>query len=131
MRGRLPVGREQARQRGFTLIEVLVALTIVSVALAAFARITGQTAANLGHIEQQSLAMLSAENSLAELRIGTLPAPGVRRFECPQGERRFACRVSIEPPRQGVYDVAVDVYAGRDDDHSLASLRTQLPAARP
>lgn len=114
-------------QDGFTLIEVLVALAIISVALAAFVRMTSQTTTNLGHLEQRSLAMLSAENSLAELRIGTLPSAGILAVDCPQADQRFVCRVQIGPVQQGVRHITVDVYLGRDNTHSLASVQTRLP----
>ncbi|MGQ2998950.1 MULTISPECIES: type II secretion system minor pseudopilin GspI [Variovorax] len=116
--------------RGFTLIEVLVALAIISIALAAFVRITSQTVGNQGHLERQSLALLSAQNSLAELRIGSLPPPGLRQVDCPQGELAFVCRVQIAPSRDGMRAVAVDVYLGRDSDRSLASLQSRLPESR-
>ncbi|GGY04336.1 type II secretion system minor pseudopilin GspI [Paludibacterium paludis] len=118
------------RAAGFTLIEVLIALTIVGVALAAFARMTGQTAANAGYLAESSLAMLSADNALAELRIGTLPAPGVRVLDCPQGDLPLVCRVEILAAPQALRDVAVDVYDGRERNRRLAHLTTRLPEPR-
>lgn len=118
------------RRAGFTLIEVMVALAIISVALAAFVRLTSQTATNLGLLEQRSLAMLSAENSLAELQLSALPAAGVRQVECPQADQPFICRVQIGPSEQGLRPVAVDVYPGRDSSQRLAGLQTRLPERR-
>ncbi|MGE4593829.1 type II secretion system minor pseudopilin GspI [Alcaligenes sp.] len=114
-------------QAGFTLIEVLIALAIISVALAAFVRITSQTTTNLGHLEQRSLAMLSAENSVAELKISSLPAPGIQTIDCPQADQPFICRVQIGPTQHGTRSVAVEVYPDRNTDRHLASLRTRLP----
>jgi general secretion pathway protein I len=119
----------KARWAGFTLIEVLVALAIVSVALAAFVRVTSQLTVNVGDIETRSLAMLSADNSLTELGAGMQPmtAAGTYTTECPQGELHLICRVRIGEPQQGLRAVSVDVYAGRNTDVRLASLHTRLP----
>ena len=115
---------------GFTLIEVLIALAIISIALAAFVRLTSQTATNLGKVEQKSLAMLSAQNSLAELQIDSLPSPGPRQVACPQADQDFICRVQIGPSQEGMRAVAVDVYLGRESDQRLASLQSRLPERR-
>ncbi|MDQ0072487.1 general secretion pathway protein I [Variovorax boronicumulans] len=117
---------------GFTLIEVLMALTIVSIALAAIVRASSLTITNLGLLEQQSLAMLSAENSLAELRIGRGPTgPGVVRGPCPQGGVRLVCRLEAGAAVDGLRLVTVDVYLADDGDRRLASLQTRvLEAAR-
>lgn len=116
--------------RGFTLIEVLIALAIISIALAAFVRLTSQTATNLGLLEKRSLAMLSAQNSLAELQIDALPPAGLRQVACPQADHLFVCRVQIGPLQEGMRMVTVDVYLGRNSDRRLASLQSRLAERR-
>lgn len=119
------------KAKGFTLIEVLMALTIVSIALAAIVRASSLTITNLGMLEQQSLAMLSAENSLAELRIGQGPAgPGVVRSPCPQGNVRLVCRLEAGATVDGLRLVTVDVYLADNADRRLASLQTRMPEGR-
>ncbi|UVH57839.1 type II secretion system minor pseudopilin GspI [Variovorax paradoxus] len=119
------------RAAGFTLIEVLIALAIVSIALAAIARASSLTITNLGLLEQQSLAMLSAENSLAELRIGQGPAgPGVVRSACPQGGLRLVCRLEAGAAVDGLRTVTVDVYLAENGDRRMASLQTRVQEGR-
>lgn len=125
----LPIPRTGAK--GFTLIEVLMALTIVSIALAAVVRASSLTITNLGMLEQQSLAMLSAENRLAELRMGQSPTgPGAVRNACSQGKVRLVCRLETSVAVDGLRNVTVDVYLAEDGDRRLASLQTRVPEAR-
>ena len=51
--------------RGFTLIEVLVALAIVAIALAAAIRAVGLMTDGNGLLRDKSLALLAAESRLA------------------------------------------------------------------
>ena len=55
-------------ERAFTLIEVMVALAIVSVALLAALRAAGQGTSNLGDLRTRLLAGWVAENVMAEHR---------------------------------------------------------------
>jgi general secretion pathway protein I len=116
---------------GFTLIEVLMALTIVSIALAAIVRASSLTITNLGLLQQQSLAMLSAENRVAELRIAQgAMSPGTASSPCPQGGVALTCRVEIGALADGLRAVTVDVYLAEEDKRRLASLQTRLAQAR-
>ena len=74
------------RSPGFTLVEVLVALAIVAVALAAGLRSSGALVQNAQRQSEQLLAQLCAENELVRLRLGRqLPAIGQGDFDCEQG----------------------------------------------
>ena len=55
MRRERQTGRTRLRQRGLTLIEVLVALAIIAVALAAALRATGLMAANNRALQDKAL----------------------------------------------------------------------------
>ncbi|MCT2532894.1 type II secretion system minor pseudopilin GspI [SAR92 clade bacterium H231] len=64
--------RGQAEYRGFTLIEVLIALTIFALCAAVFTAQSTSTLSNRNRIVQQQLALWVAKNKLAELRIGII-----------------------------------------------------------
>ncbi|KKO71961.1 type II secretion system minor pseudopilin GspI [Kerstersia gyiorum] len=86
----------RARTSGFTLIEVLVALAIAGVALAACVRALGLSASGTQAMRERSLALLSAENRMAELRLlNAFPGPGRQTENCPQGPLTLTCEQEI------------------------------------
>ena len=73
-------------QRGFTLIEILVAVAILAVALAATARAAGVATDGALETRQRLLATWAAENRVAELRARmAFPDPGTTKFPVTQG----------------------------------------------
>lgn len=62
----------QSRQKGFTLIEVLIALVIVAVALSALSNTIGQYVFNQTGLKERVVATWVAQNRLVELQSGLL-----------------------------------------------------------
>lgn len=86
------------RARGFTLIEVLVALGIVAIALTAGLQAAG---ALTRHAQRQSdmvLAQLCAENALVGVRLARqLPTVGDNSSECEQAGRSLKLTLTVRP----------------------------------
>ena len=84
--------------RGFTLIEVLVALGIVAVALAAGVRATGSLMRNAERQSDLLLAHLCAENALVNMRLSRqMPPVGDNTSNCEQAGRNLALRLWVQP----------------------------------
>ena len=82
--------------QGFTLVEVLVALTIVAVALMASLRAVGALAQGAAELEARTLAQWSAENRLTRMRVQTeWPPVGSSRFDCSQAGVSLECRERV------------------------------------
>ena len=72
-------------KRGFTLIEVLVALAIVAVSVMAGMQAAGSMTRNADRQWQVLLAQVCADNALVRLRLASaLPNVGESRVACPQ-----------------------------------------------
>ena len=83
--------------RGFTLIEVLVALAIVAVALAAGMRTIAQSADGASLLKARTLALWVAENRLALAQLeDPAPATGTSRGEDAQAGLLFAWRRTVD-----------------------------------
>jgi len=112
-----------ARARGFTLVEVLVAMTIAAIALMTAMRATGSLAVNSAELRARSLAQWSAENRLSQIRIAAeWPALGRREYDCSQAGVELVCVEQVfQTPNPQFRRVEVGVYA-RGSDHRLSRL---------
>lgn len=86
------------RARGFTLLEVLVALVIIGVALAAAMRGALALTGNSVDARRILLATITAENRLLELRLARdRLEPGQTSTECAEGGVAFVCEQIVKP----------------------------------
>ena len=100
------------RQRGFTLLEVLVALVIVGTALGASLRAVGSLTQNSNGLRSAMMATWSAENRLVQIRLShAFPSVGKQRYDCPQGDLALVCEEEVlTSPNPRLRRVEVSVY---------------------
>lgn len=86
----------QTHQRGFTLIEVLVALAIVAVALTSSLTVSGALTRHAQRQKEVLLAQICADNALNQLRLSQqLPGVGNSRVSCPQLDLNFEVALTV------------------------------------
>lgn len=86
------------RSGGFTLIEVLVALAIVAVALAAGTQAMQALTANAARQSSVLLGQLCAENELIKIRLSRqLPSVGDSSTTCEQAGQTLQVLVTVRP----------------------------------
>lgn len=92
------MNRLRPAPRGFTLIEVLVALAIVAVTLIAGLQATASLTRNTSRQTERVLAQLCAENALAQVRLSRqLPDVGDSTRPCEQAGRTLDLRLLVQP----------------------------------
>jgi len=113
-----------SKSRGFTLLEVLVALVIVGTALGASLRAVGSLASNSAGLRSAMMATWSAENRLVQIRLGKeYPAVGKQTYECPQGDLRLVCHEEVlASPNPLLRRVEVSVYDADNPERRIIKL---------
>lgn len=121
------------RARGFTLLEVMVALAIVAVALVALIRLVASGAQVRSQMETRTLAHWVGVNRVAALRAGAeWPAPGMAEGSAEQAGRLWTWRQEVSVTADpSIREIRVRVSDEQDRAVSLiAAYLAQPPGAK-
>ncbi|MDR7269046.1 general secretion pathway protein I [Pelomonas saccharophila] len=114
------------RARGFTLIEVLVALVIVAIALGAGIKAAGALTDNAERLTLVSAGQWCAENLLTELRLSQqFPNIGESPFACEQLGRSYTGKLKVSPTPNPLFR-RVDADVIDDQGRPVLTLTTIL-----
>ncbi|MDP1899164.1 MAG: type II secretion system minor pseudopilin GspI [Rubrivivax sp.] len=115
------------KARGFTLIEVLVALAVVAIALGAGLRAAGVLTDNAGRLAAVVAAQWCADNQLTGLRLSrAFPGVGDADFSCEQLGRSYPGKLVTRPTPNPSFR-RVDAVVSDEAGHVLVTLSTVLP----
>lgn len=103
----------KARAKGFTLLEVLIALAIVAMSVGALLGTVTSSASNVIYLKEKTLAEWVALNRLTEVRIDQqMPGEGKRSGNSVMGGMRWEWQEEvIELPVKGMFRVDVRAHA--------------------
>jgi general secretion pathway protein I len=111
---------------GFTLIEVMVALAIVAIALAAGSRAASSVVGTSQRLNDVVLAQWCADNELTELRLqGRLPPVGKSTFDCVQLGRDFKGTLKVQPTPNPSFH-RVDAIVANDEGRQMLTIATVM-----
>lgn len=110
------------QSKGFILIEILVGLAILGIAMISSMRAISTAADAQMAINQRSLALLSADNYLTDIRINRLwPEIGVITYPCPQLNHAFICQDRVlATPNPLFRRIEISVYQSSPTNPSIA-----------
>ena len=116
------------QRRGFTLVEVMVALTVLAVALTAGYRALGQSTNNMDLLKRRALAQWVAQNQLAALQLdrgGAVVVDGTAR----QADVDFTWHVTLSAtPNAAFRRAEIAVADTTQPGYQLAHLTAYLSA---
>jgi len=111
---------------GFTLIEVMVALAIVAIALAAGSRAASSVVNTSQRLNDVVLGQWCADNQLTEMRLlDQLPAVGKTPFSCTQLGREFKGTILVQPTPNPSFR-RVDATVADDGGRQLVTISTVM-----
>lgn len=112
------------KQRGFTLLEVLVALAVVALALGALVRAGTSELRAQARLDEVQRGQLAAQTLLAELRLAeAFPAEGLREGRLEQGGMKLRYRITIGPtPDRSIRRAEVQIFRDQEQPAPVASI---------
>lgn len=118
-------------QRAFTLLEILVAVAILAVALAATSRAAATATDGALETRQRLIATWAAQNRVAELRArAVFPAAGTQRFATEQAGLALSVEEAVsDTPNPTIRRVDLAVSEARAPDRVITRLTAYV--ARP
>lgn len=115
-------------ERGFTLIEILIALAIVGIGLTAALRASSAGTDGLGEYRDRMLALWLAENIAVEhVARGDWPATGITRHEDAYGDRLLIVEEDVKStPNPYFRRLEIKVSAANRPEHVMQRIVTML-----
>lgn len=116
------------KTKGFTLIEIMIALAIFGIVSTTLIKSATQTVSQSRIIKERSLAQWIAENEMQTLRLQprtaeAFPSQGTDRSSLTMGGREWQVEVDVrDTENEWVRRVEIAVYDEQDLDRSLGNL---------
>ena len=109
---------------GFTLIEVMVALTIIAISLGALLNTSGAQATGASYLKQKTIAHWVAMNELTQLNIlGQLPDVGDKKGSTKMANHEwYWTRTTKKTEQDNTRQISYKVYADKERKKNLTSL---------
>lgn len=116
------------QQRGFTLLEVLIALAILAIALAAAIKGITSHVSNISYLKERTLAHWVGMNALTELRAsGEYPGAGEIKSGESMAGREFQWVINVTEVEGGdVRRLDIKVMPAENEDQPLSSMVAYL-----
>ncbi len=117
--------KKHKKTTGFTLVEILVALAILSISLSSVLYVINQNTHNLIYLKDKTFAHWVAMNKVAEFRVNPAQIQNTRqlsgRYSLAQREWKWIAQI-IHTEDKDLDKLIIDVYSAEDSEMKLATL---------
>jgi len=116
--------RHQAKHRGFTLMEVLIALAVLAIALGAIIQSVAANTSNAGYLRDRTFAHWVAMNRVAEIQsLNEWPAKGTDRGTEQMANFEWNWQLIVnDSGLDNIRQIQVEVRRDRNDKQALATI---------
>jgi len=116
------------QQQGFTLIEIIISLVVISVALGAVIATTGNSIKHGAHIKEKTIALWVAQNAIAEISIeNKWPSKGIKSDKSTMAGKNWFIKSEIkQTPNKNIRKMDLSVFSDKKTEDKVVSLTTYI-----